>query len=149
MQPIQKSYLSPSIAQVFFCAIFLALAFGTGIALLVDGDTGYHIRAGQYIISTLSVPKHDSFSLHTPPLPWTAHEWLSEVVMALVHDRFSLTGIVVFFAGLLAGTVSLLFVTLRADGANTLLAAAVTMLAFCASQIHWLGAPTCFPSCSC
>jgi hypothetical protein len=136
--------LIPSIADLFFCVIFLSLTFFGGSGLLGDGDTGYHIRAGEYMFKTLSVPKSDIFSFHTPPLPWTAHEWLSEVVMAAVHGLFGLAGIVAFFAFLLACTIALLFKTLKSHGASLLIATGLTLLASCASQIHWLARPHVF-----
>jgi len=138
------SYITPSIASMFFCVILLTLFFRSNSGLLGDGDTGYHIRAGEYIIRTLSVPRQDIFSFHTPPLPWTAHEWLSEVIMAAVHGLGGLTGIVAFFAFLLACTTALLFKILRSNGADPLLATAFTALACTASQVHWLARPHLF-----
>lgn len=81
MMKIQR-YLIPSISDIIFISVFLYLSLSIGNSLLNDGDTGYHIRAGDYIIENLSIPKKDLFSYHYPPFPWTAHEWLSEVVMA-------------------------------------------------------------------
>jgi hypothetical protein len=78
------SLVIPSIADILFISILFYLSFVGTKGLLGDGDTGYHIRAGEFIIDTLSVPKHDMFSFLTPPLPWTAHEWLSEVIMAVL-----------------------------------------------------------------
>jgi hypothetical protein len=139
-----KINLIPSIADLLFCIILFTLFFSGDSGLLGDGDTGYHVRVGQYIIRTLSVPKTDIFSFHTPPLPWTAHEWLSEVIMAVVHEPFGLTGIVAFFAFLLACTVVLLFQVLKSYGTPPLLAAAIAMLVSCVSQIHWLARPHIF-----
>jgi hypothetical protein len=146
---VRKSYsfklnFLPSVADLIFCVILFSLFFSSTPKLLGDGDTGYHIRAGQYIIRTLSIPKLDIFSFRTPTLPWTAHEWLSEVIMAAVHDLSGLTGIVAFFALLLAGSTALLFRILRSYGTDLLLATAITMLAFTASQIHWLARPHVF-----
>ena len=67
-----------------------------------------------------------------------------EVVMAAIHSRFGLTGIVAFFAILLASTISLLFRILRSYGTDILLATAVTMLAFSSSLVHWLARPHVF-----
>ena len=96
------SYLFPSVGNIIFLLFFLYLSFLSGQGLLADGDTGYHIRAGQYILENFSIPKHDIFSYHTPPIPWTAHEWLSEVIMAWIHNYFGLNGIVFFFSFLLS-----------------------------------------------
>jgi hypothetical protein len=136
--------LIPSIADMFFVTILLLVFFSDKASLLGDGDTGYHVRAGEYIIRNLSIPKYDIFSLHTPPLPWTAHEWLSEVIMALVHSVAGLTGVVAFFSLLLALTGYLLFKMLRAHGADITLATAITLLAVASSRIHWLARPHVF-----
>lgn len=134
----------PSIADFLFVAIFLLVALHQGRDLLNDGDTGYHIRAGEYILKTMSVPTHDMFSFLSPPLPWTAHEWLSEVIMALVHRAFGLTGIVVFFAFLIALTALLLFDTVHTKEANILISLGVVILATTASGLHWLARPHVF-----
>ena len=94
----------PTIADMLFISIFMYLLFIGYQGLLADGDTGYHIRAGEVIIDTLSIPRHDIFSFHTPTIPWTAHEWLSEVVMASLHRLFGLSGVLVFFAFIISLT---------------------------------------------
>ncbi|HEX6896844.1 MAG TPA: hypothetical protein VF146_16310, partial [Bryobacteraceae bacterium] len=61
--------LTPSFADCFFAAI-LAWLFICGAngwkSLLGDGDTGWHIRTGQYILAQHSVPVHDLFSFSKP-----------------------------------------------------------------------------------
>jgi hypothetical protein len=143
-RPNLRPYITPSIADLLFVLILFMIFFFGKSGLLGDGDTGYHIRAGEYIIRTLSVPKFDIFSFHTPPLPWTAHEWLSEVVMAMVHRLFGMTGIVAFFAFFLALTTYLLFKVLRSYHTDILLCIVITVLAFTSSQIHWLARPHVF-----
>ncbi|ABL00298.1 hypothetical protein [Pelobacter propionicus] len=139
-----SSIVTPSIAEIIFLGLFLFLSFSRGAGLLNDADTGYHIRAGDYILQTLSIPRHDIFSYLTPPIPWTAHEWLSEVVMAILHRQFGLTGVVVFFSLLIALTYYLLFRELRSYEGNIFIAVAITILAFASSQIHWLARPHIF-----
>src|SRR6266567_7220728 len=92
----------PSVSVIFFLSTFLFLAFSSGNNLLNDADTGYHIRAGEYMINNLVVLRYDIFSYISPPLPWFAHEWLSEVIMALVYRLSGLTGVVIFFSILIA-----------------------------------------------
>ena len=134
----------PSIADLFFVMTFFYLFFCGKSGLLGDGDTGYHIRAGEYIIRTHSIPKFDIFSFHTPALPWTAHEWLSEVIMAVIHSMFGLSGVVAFFAFLLSLTIYLLFKVLRTYRTNLLIAIVVMILVFNSTQIHWLARPHVF-----
>lgn len=138
------SRLLPSVSQFLFVLIFLVLSFQAGKGLLNDGDTGYHIRAGELILRTGSVPKADSFSFISPPIPWTAHEWLPEVVMALVHRHFGLTGIVVFFALVISSIYALLFRMMRSSGGNIVLDALVLVLVIVSSTLHWLARPHVF-----
>ena len=80
-----RLFLLPSLADIFFLCPFLILSLSSGNNLLNDLGTGFHIRAGEYIIHNFKIPKYDIFSFIAPPLPWVAHEWLSEVIMAVVH----------------------------------------------------------------
>jgi hypothetical protein len=80
---------------------------------LRDGDTGYHIQTGEFIIQNWNIPKQDIFSFRTPLIPWTAHEWLSEVIMAAIHSVTGLTGIVIFFSFIVASTYLLLYRLVR------------------------------------
>ncbi|HJV35010.1 hypothetical protein [Geomonas sp.] len=143
-KPTRKVTLTPSLADLLFTTVFLLLFFTNTSRLLGDGDTGYHIRAGEYILRTRSVPTFDLFSYHTPPIPWTAHEWLSEVLMAAIHSRFGLTGVDAFFAALLALTIALLFRLQRSYRADILLTILITISALAAFKVHWLARPHVF-----
>ena len=141
----KPSYFLPSIGQFLFLVVFLVLAFSpAGKNMLADADTGYHIRAGDYILETRTVPKHDIFSYHSPPLPWTAHEWLSEVVMAVLHRISGLTAVVIFFSFLISLTYALLFRYMRAYRRNIVFDVLIILLTLVSSQIHWLARPHIF-----
>ena len=137
-------YFIPSIAQMGFLIVFIACFTGSGSFLLGDGDTGYHIRAGEIILKDLAVPRLDPFSFITPPLPWTAHEWLSEVVMAIVHNAMGLPGIVFLFALLLSTVYWLLFRWIRSGGGNLLVDLLILVLVLLSSRIHWHARPHAF-----
>lgn len=137
-------YFLPSIGQIFFLSVFLTLSLQSGTILLNDADTGYHIRAGEYMLETFSVPHHDIFSFHSPPPAWTAHEWLSEVIMALLHRAFGLTGVVIFFIFLISITYSLLFRSMRAWRGNILADILIVFLVIVSSALHWLARPHVF-----
>ena len=141
----KPSTFLPSIGQFLFLVVFLVLTFSpAGKNMLADADTGYHIRAGDYILETRTVPKHDIFSYHSPPLPWTAHEWLSEVVMAVLHRISGLTGVVIFFSLLISLTYALLFRYMRVYKRNIVFDVLIILLALVSSQIHWLARPHIF-----
>jgi hypothetical protein len=140
----KNNFFLPSVADILFVSIFLYLALSAGQQLLADCDTGYHIRAGQYILNTLSIPRHDIFSFRSPALPWTAHEWLSETVMALIYGVSGLTGVVVFYAFLIALTYYLMFNLLKTYDGDYLAKIIVVILVIASSQIHWLARPHIF-----
>jgi len=139
-----SSFLIPSIADIIFISLFLLLSFSAGKDLLGDVDTGYHIRAGEYILETFSIPKDDIFSFITPTLPWTAHEWLSEMIMALVHKAFGLTGVVLFFAFIISLVYYLFYKMIKTDKDNIILTTFIILLVLISSQIHWLARPHIF-----
>jgi len=139
-----KINLAPPVADVMFAVLFIMLSFFKGGIMLTDGDTGWHIRAGEFMIDTLSVPKTDIFSFRTPPFPWMPHTWLSEVIMALIHRALGLTGVVIFFSFLIALTYFLLFKMMRRYRGNILAAIVIALLVIDSSSAHWLARPHIF-----
>ena len=135
--------LLPSIPQIIFLGVFLFLTLEDS-QLLGDADTGFHIRAGEYMLATLSIPDADIFSHLTPPLKWTLHEWLSELIMASVHRMAGLTGIVVVFALLISLGCYLVYELLLKPISNVLFAAVMTLLVVLASSSNWLARPHVF-----
>jgi hypothetical protein len=138
------SLVLPSLGNIVFVCVLFVLIFRSGQGLLADGDTGYHIKTGEVILRTWHVPQRDIYSFHSPPLEWTAHEWLSEIIMAGVFMFSGLSGVVVFFAFVLAITHWLLYRTLRARSDDALLCIAITLLATATSSTHWLARPHTF-----
>ena len=137
-------FILPSISEMVFLGVFLLLALQHGQALLRDGDTGYHIRTGEFIIQNWTIPERDIFSFRNPPVPWVAHEWLSEIIMAIVHRASGLTGIVIFFSFIIATTYFLLFRMLRQESRDVLLSALIVCFAVVSSTPHWLARPHIF-----
>lgn len=138
--------LVPSLSDCLFLA-FLLWVFATGSGwsvLLADGDTGWHIRTGQYILDTRSVPTQDLFSFSKAGQPWFAWEWLADVAFALLDRAWGLKGVVAFTGLTLSLAVTLLFRYTRWRGANVLAALFATLLAAGASTVHYLARPHIF-----
>src|SRR5579864_418104 len=136
--------LTPSFADCFFVAL-LAWLFVCGAsgwkALLGDGDAGWHIRTGQYILAHHHVPTQDLFSFSKPSAPWFAWEWLTDVLYAGLFRWAGLKGIVLWSGALIAAYATLLFRYMIWRGANTLVALAATLLATGGSTMHFLARP--------
>lgn len=113
-------------------------------SLLGDGDTGWHIRTGEYILSQHAVPTRDLFSYSRPGAPWFAWEWLTDVTYAALFHAGGLKAMVLFAGALIAvfATVLLRFTLWR--GANALVALLTTLLAVGSSSMHFLARPHLF-----
>jgi len=79
LSPNGKSYSAVPIAAVPL-AILAYLSFSP--ELFNDGDTSWHLGAGRWMLENGAIPDRDPFSFTFAGQPWTAHEWLSEIVMA-------------------------------------------------------------------
>jgi hypothetical protein len=80
----------PAPLLVAFAVLALA-AFSP--AVFNDGDTWTHVATGQWILAHAAVPRVDPFSYTFADQPWTAHEWLSEVLMALAYRAAGWSGV--------------------------------------------------------
>ena len=64
----------------------------------VDPDLWWHLKAGEQIVNTKSIPHIDDFSFTKQGGEWVTHEWLSEVLLYELFRFFGLTGLVVIFS---------------------------------------------------
>ncbi|HEX6655663.1 MAG TPA: hypothetical protein VF153_05565, partial [Candidatus Limnocylindria bacterium] len=92
-----------------------------------DPDYWWHVRTGQYIVETGTLPRVDMYSYTVPNRPWVTHEWLTEVLLYSVQLRFGYVGNVVLFGLLGALTALAVYAACRAHGLGEP-AAAILML---------------------
>jgi hypothetical protein len=90
--------------------LFTLAAFSPHV--LGDGDTWSHVATGEWIIAHGSAPRVDPFSHSMAGEPWTAHEWLSEVLLSLAFRLGGWSGVVVLTGA--AAALAALFVGLSA-----------------------------------
>lgn len=138
---------TPSISDCFFIALILWLfVYGASgwMALLGDGDTGWHIRTGQWILETHRVPTRDLFSFSRAGAPWFAWEWLTDTIYALLFQAAGLKGIVLMAGATIATTATIVLRYTLWRGANPLVAALTTLVTVGASSMHFLARPHLF-----
>ena len=130
-------WLVPPVRDLIFVVLLFSLCFGSLAGrLLRDGGTGWHIRTGQRILATRSVPRSDPFSLSTTGRPWFAWEWLYEAGLGAAYNLAGLNGAVSVTGVLLAATFAWLFRIMRARGADLATALVFLLLALGTSAIH-------------
>lgn len=81
--------------------------------LLNDGDTYWHIAAGDWMLRHGAVPHTDPFSFTRAGAPWHAHEWLAELAMAMAFRLDGWSGVVILYGVALGGAALLLTGELR------------------------------------
>ena len=114
MKPSIRSYLVPRLRDIFFIAIFIAVLMLGPRMLNMDGDLPRHLRMGQLILDTGSVPVTEPFVYPYLGKPYVTHEWLSTVIFAIIYNFSGLSGIVILSALLISGTFLIIFaVTIR------------------------------------
>lgn len=92
-------------------------------SVLADPDTYWHLAAGRWMIEHGTVPQHDPFSHSMPGAPWTAHEWLAELLLTAVQQVAGWTGLVALVAVVFAATLAYVtrFLLARMEPAHALL----------------------------
>jgi len=131
----------PSMADLIFVAVFTVLLFSSlSIKLLNDAGIGWHIRTGQQILTTHSIPRVDPFSSQIQK-PWIAWEWMYDVVVGSLDRSAGLNGVVWFTSVVIAGTFAVVFRMMLRRGAGLFVAIVLTLLAIAASMIHFLARP--------
>ncbi|MFB3826366.1 MAG: hypothetical protein ACE15B_06335 [Bryobacteraceae bacterium] len=140
-----RRIFKPSLADFLLGALLYAcFARGGWQALLADGDTGWHIRTGELILTTGRVPSADPFSFTRAGEPWFAWEWLSDVIFAMLHRHWGLAGVAGLAAVVLALAAVLLFRRMLRAGADIWIALPLALAAAGASSVHYLARPHVF-----
>jgi hypothetical protein len=139
--------LTPSLSDLFFLAIliwvFAAGKFGWK-GLLGDGDAGWHIRTGEWILAHHAVPHQDLYSFSKPGAPWYAWEWLSDVIDAVLFHLAGLKGIVIVAAMICAAFATTIVRRMVSGGSHIMIALAVALAGEGAASIHFLARPHIF-----
>jgi len=135
--------LMPSLTDVAFL-IPLILLFGglEGVRnMLGDGDTGWHIRIGDWILAHRQVPQQDMFSFTKPGQPFFAWEWLWDVGAAWLHQHWGLEAVVLASLLVISFSTALLYRLVYRRCGNPLVSIALTGLAAATASVHWLARP--------
>ena len=147
MIPAQPSssalrFLLPSVRDIIFIFLFWSLLAGSlSNRPLADPDIGWHIRTGEQILTTHSLPRTDPFSSTMQSQPWFAWEWMYDIVLGILYQAGGLNGVVWLCAALVAGIFVLLLSQLLRRGTGLLLAILLMLLAEAASTIHLYARP--------
>lgn len=139
----RRRWFRPDLALVASCvSLFYCLFLFHGYQQLFrDSDSGWHIRTGETILSTGTLPRTDPYSYTRGGQPWFAWEWGADVLMGAAHRAAGLPGVAMLYALGVAASVWLWFRLHWAAGGDFLLACAMAPLLLSTCSIHWLARP--------
>lgn len=95
---------------------------------ITDSDFWWHLKTGEYIWQTKSVPHKDVFSHTAAGRVWTVHEWLAEVILYLVYKIGGFDGVVYFTALIAVTTFAIIGLILRTRKVPDLVSQSVIFL---------------------
>src|SRR5678809_533985 len=133
--PSKNSLLTHlELRRVFVWAFLLSLF---SVAVLqcsnIDWDFWWHLKAGQYIIESRSIPHVDPFSFTRAGEQWIAHEWLSEVIMYSVFHAGGWIGLFLLFGTTITAALGICYK--RCEGKPFIAALAVFLVAAASSPL--------------
>jgi hypothetical protein len=102
--------VAPMILFVFAWYFFLPAVLQT------EPDYWWHVRTGQYIVESGSLPRTDIYSYTVAGQPWVTHEWLTEVLLFSVQRHLGYVGNVALFGLVGAATALAVYATCRRRG---------------------------------
>ena len=135
-------FLFPSARDIIFILLFWSILAGPlSKKPLADADIGWHIRNGEQILASHSIPRKDDFSSTMQGERWFAWEWLYDLVLGILHRTMGLNGVVWLAALMISATMTLLIGQLVRTGTGLPLAIVLMLLAEMAAAIHLYARP--------
>lgn len=113
--------------------VILAGIFVASLAPYLNTDLWWHLRTGEMIVSSGSVPDRDTLSFTATGSPWLNHEWLAQVVFFKVHGAAGILGLLILVAAIVTAAFLLVYIRMRRRGASPIFALVILVLAWIAS----------------
>ena len=124
-----------STRRVFIVVLFLGLFLMT-LRPIADPDFWWHLRTGQLIAQTHSIPHIDPFSFTKTGATWITHEWLSELLIYALFITGGYGFLIIFFSAII--TTAFFFSYLRCPtDTRPYVAGFVLLLASISSAPTW------------
>jgi hypothetical protein len=140
--PVWFRFFVPSCNDLIFIILLVTMSGGVLSArLLGDASIGWHIRNGEHMLRTHAITRTDLFSTTMGGQTWYAWEWLYDVVIAGIHHRVGLNGVVFFTAVIIALTFALTLRLSLQRGADLPVAVLLLALSLGVSMIHLFARP--------
>ena len=129
-----------AVVTLLYCLLF----FDGWHRLFRDSDTGWHIRTGEAILTTHTLPATDPYSFTRARQPWLDWEWGADVLTGAAHRWSGPAGVAALFAVAIAACTWLWMRLTFAAGGDLLLSFALASPMLSTVNLHWLARPHIF-----
>jgi hypothetical protein len=133
-------HLSPDILttrRLLIAILFIAI-FAMAVRVPADSDTWWHLRSGQLILETHTVPTTDPFSHTRGGQPWIDHGWLAQIFW---YGLFALGGWAALSLGLAALVTCAFWLVWQVTPGNLYVRAFSLVLGAITSAVIWAARP--------
>ena len=96
-------------------------------------DLAYHVRAGDLMLSTRTIPRIDTFTFTVRGAPWLDQQWGAQLLMAIVHRAGGWAALSLLRGLLIGGSFGLVYRACRIRGASPQTASLLALAGFVAS----------------
>lgn len=93
--------------------LLFTLIFFLSFKVVIDTDYVWHLRAGENILETKSIPMSDLFSFSASNYPYVYYSWGSEVLIATAYKLLGNLGVSILYAAISTLTIYLIYKTAR------------------------------------
>ncbi|MEW6417902.1 MAG: hypothetical protein AB1480_07250 [Nitrospirota bacterium] len=107
--------------RILIVFLFFLYVFISFIKPVLDPDTTWHLKTGEYIFLNKTIPTSDPFSFADDPIPFIGkfiltQYWLSQILFFLIYKIYGPFGLVVTGATIFTSIIVLLWYLIRNKG---------------------------------
>ena len=117
--------------------VFMLVIFASAAKPVTDPDFWWHLKTGQYILDTKTVPHTDIFSTTLFGSEWVTHEWLSELFIYRVFRTLGYGGLIVVFSILITAAFWIVYQLCSKRAGHPYLAGFAVLLGAAATMSTW------------
>ena len=121
--------------------VLYLVSFAFGFASFTDPDYWWHLRTGEIIVDTLSIPRHDTYSFTAAGAGLLNHQWLSEALIYLSVSSFGYAVTLGLFIALTLASFGLMQRLLLRLGTPPMIALGLVGLGMLISAPFWTVRP--------
>jgi hypothetical protein len=117
--------------------VFMSVIFAAASRPITDPDFYWHLKTGEYLVETRSIPKTDIFSTSKFGSEWVTHEWLSELFMYSIFRWLGYAGLIAAFAAIITATFNLAYRRCKEVAPHPYIAGFALILGAAATMPTW------------